>query len=89
MAADVKDVKYARYPIKVNDADKEFVVIRYKEVVADALTAGKTADELKSAVTVKDGEKALPAIAEVKYLATRVCKSGNKYAVIASLRYIG
>ena len=83
------DVKYARYPIKVNDADKEFVVIRYKEVVAGALTEGKTADELKSAVTVKGGEEALPAITEVKYLATRVCKSGKKYAVIASLRYIG
>ena len=88
------DVKYARYPIVVGEDEKEVVVVRYKEVVSAALTEGKTAAQLKEAVVVKQGEEPLPDIAEVKYLATRVCKiiageDAGKFAVIASLRYIG
>ncbi len=69
---------------------KKVVAVRYKETV-DAVDAvlkeGKTAADLQAAA--KAIVVSLPDIAEVKYLATRVCKSGDKYAVIASLRYIG
>lgn len=66
---------------------KKMVAVRYKETVNAVLTEGKTAAELKdAAVEIVAG---LPEVAEVKYLATRVCKSGDKYAVIASLRYVG
>ena len=84
MAADVK--------VSVWDIanSKKVVAVRYKETV-DAVDAvlkeGKTAAQLRTAALEVVAD--LPAIAEVKYLATRVCKSGNKYAVIASLRYIG
>ena len=85
------DVKYARYALR---EDKEFVVIRYKELVDSVQTAGKTAAELKAAVVVESGEEALPDIADVKYLSTRVCKvlvgeDAGKYALISILRYIG
>jgi len=83
------DVKYVRYPVVIENEEKEYVAIRYKEIVDDPLTEGKSAADLKGAVVVKQGEEALPAIEEVKYLATRICKSGEKYAIIASLRYIG
>lgn len=66
---------------------KKFVAVRYKETVDAVLTEGKTAAALQAAA--KAIVVSLPDIAEVKYLATRVCKSGKKYAVIASLRYIG
>lgn len=84
MAADVK--------VSVWDIanSKKVVAVRYKETV-DAVDAvlkeGKTAADLQAAA--KAIVVSLPDIAEVKYLATRVCKSGDKYAVIASLRYIG
>lgn len=81
MAADVK--------VSVWDIanSKKFVAVRYKETVDAVLKEGKTAADLQAAA--KAIVVSLPDIAEVKYLATRVCKSGNKYAVIASLRYIG
>ena len=81
MAADVK--------VSVWDIanSKKVVAVRYKETVDAVLTEGKTAADLQAAA--KAIVVSLPDIAEVKYLATRVCKSGNKYAVIASLRYIG
>ena len=66
---------------------KKFVAVRYKEIVNAVLTEGKTAADLQAAA--KAIVVSLPDIGEVKYVATRVCKSGNKYAVIASLRYIG
>ena len=66
---------------------KKVVAVRYKETVDAVLKEGKTADDLQKAA--KAIVVSLPDIAEVKYLATRVCKSGDKYAVIASLRYIG
>lgn len=81
MAADVK--------VSVWDIanSKKVVAVRYKETVDAVLKEGKTAADLQAAA--KAIVVSLPDIAEVKYLATRVCKSGNKYAVIASLRYIG
>ena len=81
MAADVK--------VSVWDIanSKKVVAVRYKETVDAVLKEGKTADDLQKAA--KAVVVSLPDIAEVKYLATRVCKSGNKYAVIASLRYLG
>lgn len=81
MAADVK--------VSVWDiaGSKKVVAVRYKETVDAVLTEGKTAAELKTAADKVVAS--LPAIEDVKYLATRVCKSGKKYAVIASLRYIG
>lgn len=81
MAADVK--------VSVWDiaGSKKVVAVRYKETVDAVLTEGKTAAELKTAADKVVAS--LPAIEDVKYLATRVCKSGEKYAVIASLRYIG
>ena len=82
MAADVK--------VSVWDiaGSKKVVAVRYKETVDAVLTEGKTAAaDLQAAA--KAIVVSLPDIAEVKYLATRVCKSGDKYAVIASLRYIG
>lgn len=66
---------------------KKVVAVRYKETVDAVLKEGKTAADLQAAA--KAIVVSLPDIAEVKYLATRVCKSGDKYAVIASLRYIG
>ena len=81
MAADVK--------VSVWDIanSKKVVAVRYKEIVDAVLKEGKTAADLQAAA--KAIVVSLPDIAEVKYLATRVCKSGDKYAVIASLRYIG
>lgn len=81
MAADVK--------VSVWDiaGSKKVVAVRYKETVDAVLAEGKTAAQLKEAAATVVAD--LPAIADVKYLATRVCKSGDKYAVIASLRYIG
>lgn len=81
MAADVK--------VSVWDiaGSKKVVAVRYKETVDAVLKEGKTAADLQAAA--KAIVVSLPDIAEVKYLATRVCKSGDKYAVIASLRYIG
>ena len=81
MAADVK--------VSVWDIanSKKVVAVRYKETVDAVLKEGKTAADLQAAA--KAIVVSLPDIAEVKYLATRVCKSGKKYAVIASLRYIG
>lgn len=81
MAADVK--------VSVWDiaGSKKVVAVRYKETVDAVLTEGKTAEYLQT--EAKKVVASLPAITEVKYLATRVCKSGKKYAVIASLRYIG
>lgn len=81
MAADVK--------VSVWDIanSKKVVAVRYKETVDAVLKEGKTAADLQAAA--KAIVVSLPDIAEVKYLATRVCKSGNKYTVIASLRYIG
>ena len=66
---------------------KKVVAVRYKETVDAVLKEGKTAADLQAAA--KAVVVSLPDIAEVKYLATRVCKSDDKYAVIASLRYIG
>ena len=66
---------------------KKVVAVRYKETVDVVLKEGKTAADLQAAA--KAIVVSLPDIAEVKYLATRVCKSGDKYVVIASLRYIG
>ena len=66
---------------------KKVVAVRYKETVDAVLKEGKTAADLQAAA--KAIVVSLPDIAEVKYLATRVCKSGDKYAVIASLRYLG
>ena len=66
---------------------KKVVAVRYKETVDAVLKEGKIAADLQAAA--KAVVVSLPDIAEVKYLATRVCKSGDKYAVIASLRYIG
>lgn len=66
---------------------KKVVAVRYKETVDAVLKEGKTAADLQA--VAKAIVVSLPDIAEVKYLATRVCKSGDKYAVIASLRYIG
>ena len=66
---------------------KKVVAVRYKETVDAVLKEGKIAADLLAAA--KAVVVSLPDIAEVKYLATRVCKSGDKYAVIASLRYIG
>ena len=66
---------------------KKVVAVRYKETVDAVLKEGKTAADLQAAA--KAVVVSLPDIAEVKYLATRVCKSGDKYTVIASLRYIG
>ena len=66
---------------------KKVVAVRYKETVDAVLKEGKTAADLQAAA--KAIVVSLPDIAEAKYLATRVCKSGDKYAVIASLRYIG
>lgn len=78
------DVKVSVWEIA---GSKKMVAVRYKETVNAVLTEGKTAAELKdAAVEIVAG---LPEVAEVKYLATRVCKSGDKYAVIASLRYVG
>lgn len=81
MAADVK--------VSVWDiaGSKKVVAVRYKETVDAVLKEGKTAADLQA--VAKAIVVSLPDIAEVKYLATRVCKSGDKYAVIASLRYIG
>lgn len=78
------DVKVSVYDIANS---KKVVVVRYKETVNAVLTEGKTAADLRTAALAVVAD--LPAIADVKYLATRVCKSGDKYAVIASLRYIG
>lgn len=78
------DVKVAVWDIA---GSKKVVAVRYKETVDAVLTEGKTAAELKAAAD--SVVASLPAIEDVKYLATRVCKSGEKYAVIASLRYIG
>ena len=66
---------------------KKVVAVRYKETVDAVLKEGKTVADLQAAA--KAIVVSLPDIAEVKYLATRVCKSGDKYAVIASLRYVG
>ena len=81
MAADVKVSVW-----NIANSKKD-VAVRYKETVDAVLKEGKTAADLQA--VAKAIVVSLPDIAEVKYLATRVCKSGDKYAVIASLRYIG
>ena len=58
---------------------KKVVAVRYKETVDAVLKEGKTAADLQAAA--KAVVVSLPDIAEVKYLATRVCKSGDKYAI--------
>lgn len=76
-------VTYSKYALK---DDKTLAMVRYKEVVDAALTAGKTAAELIAAAPA-DAE--LPAVEEIKSLKTRVCKDGDKFVVLASVRYIG
>lgn len=66
---------------KYNEA--KHVHIRYKYITDTKLTEGLTAAQLMAKVT----SETLPAIDLLKTLKTRVCKSGDKYAVIASVRY--